>query len=194
LLSLIAAAPINHVLRGESWALRRLQKYAGRTAKFDVTPFAFAFTVCESGEVRSAAAQTPIDTEIRVRAATALRIASGDKAAYREVEVSGDLEFAQAIEFVVRNARWDAEEDLARVMGDVLAHRTVQSARSLANIPRAAARSLGRNLADYLIEEKNLLASRQQIESFAQEVDRLRDDSARLTQRIEQLRNRSPRT
>jgi ubiquinone biosynthesis protein UbiJ len=115
-------------------------------------------------------------------------ILSGDDAAYREVAVSGDADFAQAVEFVVRNARWDAEEDLARIFGDVAAHRIVNAGQGLMRMQARAAQSFSRNLADYLVEERGLIARRAEVESFVREVDTLRDDVERLSQRVARLK------
>jgi ubiquinone biosynthesis protein UbiJ len=184
----VAQAPINHVLRGESWALRRLQEFAGRTARIEAFPVELSFTVTDSGEVVASAPNVVADATFRLSPVLALRILSGDDAAYREVAVSGDADFAQAVEFVVRNARWDAEEDLARIFGDVAAHRIVNAGQGLMRMQARAAQSFSRNLADYLVEERGLIARRAEVESFVREVDTLRDDVERLSQRVARLK------
>jgi ubiquinone biosynthesis protein UbiJ len=193
LLSHFAQAPINHVLRGESWALRRLQPFAGRTARFEAAPFSAAFVVRASGEI-AAAQGSEFDVTLRCSPLTALRILGGEEAAYREVDVTGDAEFAQAIEHVVRNARWDFEEELARVFGDVAAHRTVGAARALVRMHARAVTSVMRNLSDYIVEERGLIARRTDVEAFMHDVDALRDDVERLGQRVTRLAAQDRRT
>jgi len=180
-------APVNHVLRGESWALRRLAPFAGRTARLEVLPFSTCFTVRESGEIDPAAPAAVADLRIRLTPAAAARILAGDEAAYDQVSVEGDDEFAQAIRFVVRNARWDVEEDLARVLGDTLAHRVVGAGRAVLQLQARAAASLARNMSDYWLEERPLVARRADIAHWVREIDVLRDDVERLAQRIERL-------
>ena len=187
MLTQLALAPVNHVLRGESWALRRLAPFAGRTARFDILPFSALVTVRDSGEIAAAAPGAAADDHIRVTPAAAARILAGDEAAYEQVRVDGDAEFAQALQFVVRNARWDVEEDLSRVVGDTLAHRAVGAGRTVMQLQARAAASLGRNLSDYWLEERPLIARRTDVADWLQEVDRLRDDVERLAQRIERL-------
>lgn len=185
--SQLAAAPVNHVLRGESWALRRLQPHAGRTARFDVFPISFTFTVREDGEVAPALPGAVADVTVRVTPPAALRILGGDESAFGEVSVQGDSEFAEAIHFVVRNARWDAEEDLARLIGDSAAHRVARAGRDVLRFQARVVDSLARNLSDYWVEERPLIARRSDVEKFVQEVDTLRDDVERLSQRVERL-------
>ena len=188
MLAHVAQAPINHVLRGESWALRRLQPYAGRTARIEVFPFALSFTITDSGEVVASAPNVAADATFRLTPALVLRILGQDDSAFREVAVSGDADFAQTIEFVVRNAHWDAEEDLSRIFGDVAAHRMVGAGRGLMRLQAQAVQSVTRNLADYLVEERGMIARRREIEEFVREVDTLRDDAERLAQRVARLK------
>jgi ubiquinone biosynthesis protein UbiJ len=187
MLSRLAAAPVNHVLRGESWALRHLQPHAGRTVRFDVFPFAFAFTIRDNGEVAPAVAGAPPDVTLSLTPPVALRILAGDEAAQREVAVHGDGDFAQAVQFVVRNARWDAEEDLARLFGDRVAHRMARTGRGMLQFQARVANSLARNLSDYWVEERPLIARRSDVEKFVHDVDTLRDDVERLAQRVARL-------
>lgn len=187
MLAYFAATPINHVLRGESWALRRLQPFAGRTARFHIPPFDLCLTVSGDGEVAPAARGAVADVSFRLTPPVALRILGGDDAAHAEVAVSGDTEFAQAVRLVVRNARWDVEEDLARIFGDIAAHRMAGAGRGLVRMQRRAASSLARNLSDYWLEERPLIARREDVEQFVRDVDTLRDDLERLAQRISRL-------
>jgi len=54
----VAAAAVNHLLRGAGWAREELKRHAGKTARFEVAPLDSALTVLESGEVAPAAAGT----------------------------------------------------------------------------------------------------------------------------------------
>ena len=190
MLSQVAAGPVNHVLRGESWALRRLQPYAGRTARFDVFPISFAFTVRETGDVAAAAPGAVADVTVRVTPPAAIRILGGDESAFGEVAVQGDDDFAQAIQFVVRNARWDAEEDLSRIFGDSVAHRLSQAGRAALQLQARVVSSFARNLSDYWVEERPLIARRSDVDRFVHDVDALRDDVERLALRVERLASR----
>ncbi len=187
MLAYLAAAPVNHVLRGESWALRQLQPHAGKTARFDVFPFSVSFTVRDDGDVSAAMPAAVADATFVLTPPVAIRILAGDSSAYSLVAVSGDPEFAQAIEFVVRNARWDVEEDLARIFGDTVAHRMAQGGRTLFALPVQLADRFARNLSDYWVEERPLIARRSDVERFVDDVDNLRDDVERLAQRIARI-------
>jgi ubiquinone biosynthesis protein UbiJ len=178
-------AILNHVLRQNSWARDRLMPHAGKSVRFESAPFSLALTVREDGGVAAAAQDAAPDATIRISPGTAMRVLLRDESAWAGVEVSGDTEFSQAIHQVWRHLRWDAEEDLARVFGDVAAHRMTQSAAALDQWRSQSFDNLARSFAEHWIEERPLIAGARDIAAFNREVDRLREDVARLEKRIE---------
>jgi ubiquinone biosynthesis protein UbiJ len=59
-------------------------------------------------------------------------LARGDKP---KVRIEGDVQLAAEVNWLIDNVRWDAEEDLARLVGDAPAH-------TLANLGRQALHTL----------------------------------------------------
>jgi len=47
------------------------------------------------------------------------------------VQIEGDVQLAAEIAWLADHLRWDVEEDLARLMGDVPAHALADAARKL---------------------------------------------------------------
>lgn len=184
-----AAAAINHLLRSASWARDVLRRHVGKTARFEVFPFAVAFTVLDSGEVAPAGADAPPAATVRLAPGLMLRLAARDESAWREIDITGDTDFASAIHHVTRNLRWDVEEDLSRVFGDVAAHRMAETGRTLQRWGEQAVENTGRAFAEYWTEEQPLIAGARDLEEFGRAVDQLRDDAARLEKRIENLSN-----
>jgi ubiquinone biosynthesis accessory factor UbiJ len=115
--------------------------------------------------------------------------ASGDTDPIRDgsVELIGDAETAAAFQRLLRYARPDPEEQVARVFGDTVAHSVGQAARGARDWARGARTTMSANLREYLQEEGRNVPSRWEAERFAQEVDRLRDDVERLAARIDRL-------
>jgi len=185
-----AVASINHLLRGASWACEALVPHAGKTARVEVLPLTVSLTVLENGEVAAAAAEAIPSVTLRLTPGLLLRLAARDDNAWREVEVTGDTDFATTINHLVRHMRWDVEEDLSRFFGDVAAHRMAESGRSLRRWGEQTAQHVGRSLAGYWTEEDPLIASSQEVAEFNRAIDLLRDDVARLEKRIETLSSR----
>jgi ubiquinone biosynthesis protein UbiJ len=162
----------------------------GRTARFDATPFGITLTVLESGEVAMAAADAPPDVTVKLTPGLMLRLAARDETVWREVEITGDTDFAAAIHHLARNLRWDIEEDLSRVFGDIAAHRMAESGRTLRRWGTQALDNTGRSFAEYWTEEQPLIVGRHDLDQFNRSVDQLRDDAARIEKRIENLSSR----
>jgi ubiquinone biosynthesis protein UbiJ len=182
---------VNGVLRRNSWALQSLQGCAGKTARFECPPVSVAFTVLETGEVTAASAATTPQVTIALTPGLMLRVLARDETVWNEIAVAGDTDFATVINHVWRNLRWDMEEDLARVFGDIAAHRMMQTGRTLDQWRAQSFDNLARSFAEYWTEEQPLIARAHDVEHFNRNVDQLRDDVARLEKRIESLLNRA---
>ena len=180
-----SARALNHVLRSTPVAMERLRRHAGRTVAFHLGPLAVAFTVQTTGEVTAAVPSAARDLTVRVSPGLLPRLLAREEAAFREIEMQGDMELAQEISFLARHLSWDAEEDLSHVVGDIAAHRIVATARGFGRWGRDAAWRSAQGAAEYATEEAPLIASRVKVESFLREVDELRDAVERLEKRVE---------
>ena len=179
------AAAVNHLLRGASWARDALRRHAGKTARFEIIPLAVALTVLERGEVAPAGADAVPAATVQLGPGLMLRLAARDESAWREVSITGDTDFASAVHHVARNLRWDVEEDLSRVFGDIAAHRMAETGRTFQRWGAQSAENTARAFAEYWTEEQPLIAGARDLEAFGRAVDQLRDDAARLEKRIE---------
>ena len=83
-----------------------------------------------------------------------IALARGEEEFLRSVEISGNARLAQEIASLARHLRWDVEEELSRVFGDVVAHRIAGAARSFAEWQRDAARRVTGAAAEFLAEER----------------------------------------
>jgi len=192
MLDRLGVTGINHLLRAASWARDSLGPHAGKTARFECTPFTVQFTVLPGGEVAAAPPGTPADVTINLSPGLLPRALMRDPALWNEIGVTGDTAFASAIDHLWRNLEWDVEEDLSRVFGDIAARRMTQTARGVQDWGRNSASSVAGALADYWTEEQPLITKARHIEQFSRDVDALRDDVARLEKRLAQLLTTPP--
>lgn len=144
----------------------------------------------ESGDVALAAPDAVPAVTARLTPGLMLRLAARDDAAWQDVETAGDTDFAAAIHHVARNLRWDVEDDLSRVFGDIAAHRMAETGRAFNRWGAQAMENTGRAFAEYWTEEQPLIAGRRDLDEFNRAVDALRDDVARLEKRIDILLHR----
>jgi ubiquinone biosynthesis protein UbiJ len=182
------AAALNHLLAAEPWAREALTPFAGEIVELQAPPFpALRFAVQENGSLAGATGDAPAALVIRLKPEAPAALLRGEEHFLRAVEVSGNAKLAEAVMLLVRNLRWDYEEDLSRLVGDVAAHRLAGAARSFAAWQADAAQRLGEAVGDYVTEESRLLVRRAELDALAGAAARLRDGVERLEQRIRRL-------
>lgn len=184
------AAALNHLLAAAPWAREALLRHAGQTAAFSLPPLELALTVAADGSVRAAAPGVSADVRIALTQGAAIRVLAGDLPAARGAQIEGDTGLAATIRLLAQNLRWDYEEDLARVVGDIAAHRAAAALRALAALPTDAGRRLARAGAEYATEEARWLPAGGEARAWLGDVDELRDAVERLGKRVELLERR----
>jgi len=183
----MSARLVSHVLRSAPLAMERLRRHAGRTVAFRVGPVESRLTIQTTGDVARAASGATHDLDVRISPFLLPRLAAGEEAAFREIEMAGDMELAQEISFIARHLDWDFEEDLSKAVGDIAAHRIAAGVRAVRHWSRDAALRMAQGASEYWTEESPLIASRVKVEDFVAEVSLLRDAIERLEKRLERF-------
>lgn len=187
MISTPASAVINHLLAQESWARNELARHAGKVALLD-GGIAFAkLKVAADGMVQAASNDEPARVTVRVKLSDLPLIAQNRERIFSYVQIEGDADFANSISRLAQNLRWEAEEDLARLIGDIPATRVTAGVKAAVETARTTQRKFAENLAEYFLEEKPMLVRPQAVNDFASDVAKLRDDVERLAKRIEKL-------
>lgn len=104
-----------------------------------------------------------------------------------QVRIEGDTELAKTLAKVLQNVKWDYEEDLSQVIGDISANKLSAFAKNAAHEAKLQAVNFAEMAAEYWQEENPLIAKRRHVEDFVQKVDVLRDDVERLEKRLTKL-------
>ena len=177
---------LNRLLEAEPWARERLTPFAGATIELRAPPLpSLRFVILPGGTLEADGEDPALVVTLRPEALPALM--QTEEHFMRSVEVAGDTALASEVMTLLRHLRWDAEEDLSKLLGDVAAHRLMDLARGFAAWQADAARRLAGTVADYAVEEKRILVSRADFEDFTSEVHRLRDAVERLEKRVRRL-------
>lgn len=106
-----------------------------------------------------------------------------------EVEINGDVRLGREFKSLLAAIDIDWEESLATWVGDAPAHQLTQATKQLASWASKAKQAISANLSEYLQEESRDVVAGAELESFYEEVDRLRNDVDRLQARAEILIN-----
>lgn len=182
-----AAAAINHLLAPADWAREALRGHAGQVVVLALPPLEVALAVTPEGFAAPASLPAAPDLRIELPPAAALRALGGGATVSALSRIDGDAAFGATLRHLAHNLRWDFEEDLAKMVGDVAAHRGAALLRALARLPGATAARLSAAGAEYATEEARLLPPSAEVQAWMSEVDRLRDDLARLEARLARL-------
>ena len=181
-------AAVNHLLAAESWARAQLMPHVGKTLAVTALPLTIRMTVTGDGHVVRATSATVADTTVTLPASAFPRIIGGGiDAVMRDVRIEGDADFAQVVSSLVRNLRWDVEEDLSKVVGDAASHRVVAAARSASAEIKRTGERLTAGFSEYLLDENPQLVRPHAVASLADGIRKLRDDLARLEKRADRL-------
>ncbi len=127
---------LNHVLQQEPEAMQRLARQKGRVVKLAWQQFTLLLTATPVGLLAVASrpneASSNIDLLLEITdtdvVALGQKIMVGDKP---NVRIEGDIQLAAEVQWLAQNVKWDLEDDLARVIGDVPAHHVMNAARAV---------------------------------------------------------------
>ena len=124
---------LNHVLMQEKQAQERLLRQKGRVVHLRWGLFAIDLIVTPAGLADRAPAFSKPDLVLTVAVESplaAVQAALAGKAP--PVKIEGDVQLAAEIGWLAENLRWDAEEDLSRLIGDAPAHALADVGRRVA--------------------------------------------------------------
>ncbi|TAL79403.1 MAG: hypothetical protein EPN76_02815 [Burkholderiaceae bacterium] len=161
----VCASALNKLLRREPWASDRLARHSGKTVRFVVGPWVIGLSVQSDGRVQPSSPAVVPDVTLTIpkeRLGQLPRVLrSGDSSAIAEImRVDGDAGLASVVSDLARELRWDVEDDLARLVGDVAAVRLLDGVRRLTGAARQAGDRLAGNVGEYLTEESRMLLAR----------------------------------
>ena len=182
-----ASAAVNHLLAQAPWARKELQRHAGKVACIDAGTVALRLRVTADGMFEAAPADEPARVTIRVKLSDLPLIAQNRERAFSYVRIEGDADFANAISSLGTSLRWEAESDLEKVVGPVAAVRMVSGAKAAFEAVKTGHQKLAENVAEFLLDEKQVLIRPQAVEQFSADVVRLRDDVERAAKRLAKL-------
>lgn len=183
----LTADALNHLLRQNPWAAEQLRPFAGKIVRITVPPLQTMLMLDAAGEFSTAAEAAMADAEISFSPGAALRALLQPEQASSLADLHGDMELATAVGKVLRGLRWDAEEDLSRIVGDIPAHQITRTATRIRDELARQAWSVAGMFSEYWLEEQPLIAKRHHLDQFTQAVDTLRDDTERLAKRLDLL-------
>lgn len=119
---------LNHVLQQEPAAMLRLKQHKGQRILTRWQAYSLFLLVTPAGllDMADAAARPDLSIVLADEAPLdiARRLMQGEKPS---VHIEGDVQLAAEVNWLADHVRWDLEEDLSRLLGDVPAHLLVHA-------------------------------------------------------------------
>ena len=182
-----AVAAINHLLAQEAWARDALVLHAGKAACIDAGSITVRMQVMRDGMLAVAGLDQPANVTIRMKLSDLPLIFQHRERAFSYVTIEGDAEFANTISQLSKGLRWEAEHDLEKVLGPMLATRLVAGAKDAVAFVRTGQQKLAENVAEYFLDEQPMLIRPATLQEYSSGVTRVRDDVERLAKRLARL-------
>jgi ubiquinone biosynthesis accessory factor UbiJ len=121
---------LNHVLMQEKEAQDRLARKNGSVLHIRWGLFALDLLITPAGLLDKASSAAKPDLLIAVAVDSPMTLLQSLMAGKPPpVKIEGDVQLAAELGWLAENLRWDFEEDLSRVVGDVPAHAMADAAR-----------------------------------------------------------------
>lgn len=178
---------LQHITQQNNWARPYLTPFSGQVITFDFVLMQAHLIILEDGSLAIAPDKTQANATVHIPPSLGLRLATGDAHAKSLIKVEGDLHLATEVSKVLQQMRWDIEEDLSHVVGDIAAFKLGEVSKSMFAQVKKQSTDLADMVAEYWQEEKNILAKKPHITQFNDAVDTLRHDVERFEKRIEKL-------
>jgi len=183
---------LNRLLKDDPESLRRLARLRGKVISVTINEFGKQLIFIFSQQVDVLAAyEGDVDCQLALnlsvlpelrQQANLTQLIKADKLA-----VEGDIQLAQQFSTLLSGLKPDLEEKLSHYTGDIVAHTVVSGAKSGARFIQRGVERCQRDLAEVITEEWKLAPQALEIAYFADQVDDLKSDCARLEARFNQL-------
>jgi ubiquinone biosynthesis protein UbiJ len=182
---------LNHLLNHASWARERLKPFAGQTLALQTGPWRLTFIVTQAGyfQAQPESGDWAVVSVTLPSDALFLLFVDSERL-LQQARISGNVDFAETLNFVFRNLEWDAEADLAALIGDIPARRLTLLGHALRARLRQKAESLAANMGEYLCDEIECLVSSRHMARFAADIQKMSENVAQLEKRLQTLKAR----
>lgn len=195
MLKSVVITPINHVLRGESWACKRLQSFTGKTVCIQIPPLAnFSLLIDAEGKVQQAnSSDMGVDTTLTLSPLILPRLLARESRAFEQITRIGNQSLAEELIAIGKQINLSAifEHGLGTAIGDIPAHRITQAGANLMHWQVENVHRIAQALAEYWTEENRFLTKPSTIDQFSEEVKNLQHSTEQLEQRLNRLTQRS---
>lgn len=107
------------------------------------------------------------------------------------IEIKGDTHVASVFQNVLKEVEIDWEEQLSKYTGDAVAYQAGKVMKEIHSFGQRLRSNFREDLRDYMQDEVQVVATREEVDEFVQEVDSVRAQTDRIEARIKRLQTQS---
>lgn len=182
---------INQALRDDPWAASRLAAFSGSSLRLSMADKPLVRYTIESDGLLAAHQvfgddEPTLSIDLPANAAS-LFVSQGRKGVIKAAKIRGNIDLANALNDVMDQIRPDPEAFLASKIGDIAAHRLMGFVQSLKQGAEELVVRLKDQFTEHVAEGQSVIVPTPEAHAFMDDVSNLRNDVARLQQRIDRL-------
>ena len=178
---------LQHITNQNNWSRPYLTPFSGKTVQFDFVLLKASLLILEDGSLSLGGETAQADATVHIPPSLALRLLAKDEAAKMFIKIDGDTHLATEFSKVLQNMRWDIEQDLSHVTGDIAAFKIGELSKKAFAEMKQQSTNAAEMLSEFWQEEKPILAKKRHVEQFNADVDTLKSDVARFEKRFAKL-------
>ena len=168
---------INHLIQQNPDSRSELAAFADKTLALNIAGLKLTGRITEEGFL--SASNGFADTEITFRNSAVQKILQGGEPGVGDISLEGDLILGMAVLPLLGSLRYRASDDLARIFGTQLGNSIGSRAADIGH----GIKQIG----EFSREPESPVIDAATLSAWMEEVDKLRDDVARLNERLDRL-------
>jgi ubiquinone biosynthesis protein UbiJ len=189
---------MNQLLKLDADSQQRLKKLSGKSLQVTIRelPWPLLFSFSEQIDVRAVLSSDndidptseSVDCLIELNLETLPKLKDNSQLTQliqqKQLNLIGDIYVAQTFSALLKDLDVDWEEQLSRYTGDVVAHQTFTSMRTLFDTAKSQIEQGAIQLGEHLTQSDSIAVKPSEMFEFSRDVSDLRGDTERLSARV----------
>jgi ubiquinone biosynthesis protein UbiJ len=198
LITSVIELAMNQLLKLDDDSQQRLKKVSGKSLQVTIKelPWPLLFSFSEQIDIRAVITldddleptSEPVDCLIELNLETLPKLKDNSQLTkliqQKQLNLIGDIYVAQTFSALLKDLDVDWEEQLSGFTGDVVAHQTFSSMRTLFDAAKAQIQQGAIELGEHLTQSDSIAVKPSEMMEFSRDVSDLRSTTERLSARI----------
>lgn len=184
---MLTLAILNHLIQQNRELQLQWQQQAGRVLCWILPMVNLHGRINEQGFWQADEAEA--EATITIPMQTITKMMSGQPVGVGDVQLQGDRQLAMTVLPLLQALQYDWRDDLARLLGDSIGGSLALQLDKFKQSGQESYNNITEQLVDYLHENHTAVLGKAQFRRFSQDLAQLRDDEARLAQRLNRLQH-----